>query len=238
MVTKFKPFCDAKFAGQYDSEVVAADIAYSSHQFVYFDRSKADAEIATLKAIGNTDPNQKTEVDYAYAEASTMGSSNVDDIVNDWNNADSRFLKLLSDSRKTKLEIEVFNAAHILCSNEALMLCSRLKILCDAGRPWQFSPSSSVTTLTGSDIVARWDNNRYGGTICQLPRHPSYPAAHGGIAFADALLIKKTFPKDTTLHASAMKIAQEIGERRIIAGVHFPRDIDAARQLITTTFRP
>jgi membrane-associated phospholipid phosphatase len=59
-------------------------------------------------------------------------------------------------------------------------------------------------------------------TVFPTPNHPSYPAAHGCFSSGAAAAISYLFPRDAqTLTA----LAEEAGESRIWAGIHFPTDV-------------
>jgi len=59
-------------------------------------------------------------------------------------------------------------------------------------------------------------------TVFPTPNHPSYPAAHGCLSSAAAGALSDLFPRDAqTLNA----LADEAGQSRIWAGIHFPTDV-------------
>jgi membrane-associated phospholipid phosphatase len=59
-------------------------------------------------------------------------------------------------------------------------------------------------------------------TLFPTPNHPSYPAAHGCYSAASAAALSYLFPRDAqTLTA----LADEAGQSRIWAGIHFPTDV-------------
>jgi len=59
-------------------------------------------------------------------------------------------------------------------------------------------------------------------TVFPTPNHPSYPAAHGCFSSAAAGTLAYLFPRDAeTLNA----LADQAGQSRIWAGIHFPTDV-------------
>jgi hypothetical protein len=59
-------------------------------------------------------------------------------------------------------------------------------------------------------------------TVFPTPNHPSYPAAHGCFSSATAGALSYLFPRDAeTLNG----MADEAGQSRIWAGIHFPTDV-------------
>jgi membrane-associated phospholipid phosphatase len=59
-------------------------------------------------------------------------------------------------------------------------------------------------------------------TLFPTPNHPSYPAAHGCFSSAGAAALAYLFPRDAqTLNA----LADEAGQSRVWAGIHFPTDV-------------
>ena len=60
------------------------------------------------------------------------------------------------------------------------------------------------------------------------PGHPSYPAGHSAFAYALAYVLEQMFPqKMPDLRAAAATV----GLHRVMAGAHFPSDIEAGRLL-------
>jgi membrane-associated phospholipid phosphatase len=59
-------------------------------------------------------------------------------------------------------------------------------------------------------------------TVFPTPNHPSYPAAHGCLSSAAAAALGSMFPRDAE---SLNALADEAGQSRIWAGIHFPTDV-------------
>jgi len=60
------------------------------------------------------------------------------------------------------------------------------------------------------------------------PNHPSYPAAHGCVSSASATVLAKLFPRD---RERLLALADEAGEARIWAGIHYRFDVEAGQAL-------
>lgn len=65
-------------------------------------------------------------------------------------------------------------------------------------------------------------------TVFNSPNHPSYPAAHACFSNAAATTLAHLFPRDA---GSLAPLAREAGESRVWAGIHYPSDVAAGRQL-------
>jgi hypothetical protein len=60
------------------------------------------------------------------------------------------------------------------------------------------------------------------------PNHPSYPAAHGCLSTAAAVVLAGIFPRDRD---RLLAHGKEAAEARIWAGIHYRFDIDAGEEL-------
>jgi membrane-associated phospholipid phosphatase len=65
-------------------------------------------------------------------------------------------------------------------------------------------------------------------TLFPPPNHPSYPAAHGCISTAAAVVLARLFPGDAD---TLLAIGKEAADARIYAGIHYRSDIDAGQTL-------
>lgn len=64
--------------------------------------------------------------------------------------------------------------------------------------------------------------------VIPTPPHSAYPSGHGGVAWAEALVLGRLAPQ----YAPAwLRYAQAIGHRRELAGVHYPSDTRAGQAL-------
>jgi membrane-associated phospholipid phosphatase len=65
-------------------------------------------------------------------------------------------------------------------------------------------------------------------TVFATPNHPSYPSSHECSSAAAASVLSRQFPSDVT---SLNALADQAGEARIMAGIHFRSDVDTARTI-------
>ncbi len=67
----------------------------------------------------------------------------------------------------------------------------------------------------------------------ELPKNASYPSGHSTVGNLDAMILAELIPdqKDALL-----KRGQQIGDDRIVAGVHFPSDVEAGHKLAEDLF--
>jgi hypothetical protein len=73
--------------------------------------------------------------------------------------------------------------------------------------------------------------NMFDPTITTLfpnPPHPSYVSNASAQATSPSLVLAHFFPRDT---AAIVKQANEYGEARLWAGIHFPSDVETSRQM-------
>ena len=65
-------------------------------------------------------------------------------------------------------------------------------------------------------------------TVVTTPNHPSYPAAHACYSMTAALVLAHLFPRDAE---ALRKLGHDSGESRIWAGIHYPSDVKAGREI-------
>ena len=65
-------------------------------------------------------------------------------------------------------------------------------------------------------------------TLFPNPPHPSYVSNGSALATSPSLVLAHFFPRDT---AAIVKQANEYGDARLWAGIHFPSDIETSRQM-------
>ena len=71
-------------------------------------------------------------------------------------------------------------------------------------------------------------------TVFPTPNHPSYPAAHACYSVAAAAMLGHLFPGDAATMAA---LAEQAGESRIWAGIHYRSDIVAGTELARAVAR-
>jgi len=69
--------------------------------------------------------------------------------------------------------------------------------------------------------------------LVPLPKNASYPSGHSTYGTVDALVLAELAPD---LHDALIARGEQIGDDRVIAGVHFPSDVTAGRTLGNAIF--
>ena len=121
----------------------------------------------------------------------------------------------------------------------------RPELFDDVIGPW-FTGANLPATLTLLDIAGHdtmaigdrakkyWHRTRPPGLDHRvhpsvgLPDNSSYPSAHGAYGVVLATLLAELAPD---LRAELMTRGRQIGDDRVLGGVHFPSDVDAGRAL-------
>jgi hypothetical protein len=65
-------------------------------------------------------------------------------------------------------------------------------------------------------------------TLFPNPNHPSYVSNGSALATSPALILAHFFPRDRD---ALIKQANEYGDARLWAGIHFPSDIETSRRM-------
>ena len=124
-----------------------------------------------------------------------------------WNEETSRLILEARLDDNPPLAARAYALANI-ASYDALIACFDAKYAYWAIRPFQLDREFSPVFTT--------------------PNHPSYPAAHATISTATAAVLAYLFPVNAD---RVMGMAQEAGESRIWAGIHFRTDVVVGSEL-------
>jgi membrane-associated phospholipid phosphatase len=124
-----------------------------------------------------------------------------------WNDVTTRLI-LQSRWRENAPAAARTYALVSIAGYDALIACFDAKYTYWRIRPFQLDPQFSPLFPT--------------------PNHPSYPAAHACISTAGATVLASLFPTDAN---AVTAMAQEAGESRIWAGIHFRSDVEAGTAL-------
>jgi hypothetical protein len=93
-------------------------------------------------------------------------------------------------------------------------------------RPWEYD--QSLTVLYDKEVNERGDGDgKRRGCPCPTPgtpRHPAYPSGHSTYSAAASHILKYFFARDTFAVQELDKLANNIGEARLWAGVHWRTD--------------
>jgi PAP2 superfamily protein len=164
-----------------------------------YDSPALKAELAELKSFERTPRTNSIGV---YWE--TFGGVRVFQL---WNEHASRKLleyDLAQDPPAATFALAALNIA----INDAFIACWDAKYAY-----WQIRPSQLDPELK---------------TLFPPPNHPSYPAAHGCVSTAAAVILARLFPGDAE---TLLALGKEAAEARIYAGIHYRSDIDAGQAL-------
>lgn len=67
--------------------------------------------------------------------------------------------------------------------------------------------------------------------VVPTPGHPAYPAGHAAQAFVAATLLGTLFPDEPAISKALLDAAARVADNRVVAGIHFPSDCEAGREL-------
>ncbi len=112
------------------------------------------------------------------------------------------------------------------------------------GDPPRAARAYALESVTNYDVtVACWDG-KYAywairpfqldpevRTLFPTPNHPSYPAAHSCVSGANGAILSYLFPSEASRF---MAMAEQAGESRIWAGIHYRSDVVAGFELART----
>ena len=100
-------------------------------------------------------------------------------------------------------------------------------------RPWEYDPTLQV--LYDKEINDRGDGDGIDrGCPCPTPgtpRHPAYPSGHSTYSAAASHILKYFFARDKYVVQQLDKLADNIGEARLWAGVHWRTDHDFGQKV-------
>ncbi|HEV3097048.1 MAG TPA: phosphatase PAP2 family protein [Candidatus Dormibacteraeota bacterium] len=103
------------------------------------------------------------------------------------------------------------HALSAIAKHDALVACFAAKYFYWRIRPYQLA---KLPTITAPGFY----------TLFPTPNHPSYPAAHGAGSGSTNAIAAYLFPRDATTFTQE---ANDLGESRLWAGIHYQTDIDA-----------
>jgi hypothetical protein len=154
-------------------------------------------EAADLAVLKNFPRTPKTNADALFWEYASGGTRNY----SFWNEqANKKILEYRLDADPPRAARAY--ALESIAAYDSGVACWDAKYTYWAIRPFQLDP-----TLV---------------TVFPTPNHPSYPAAHGCFSSAAAGALAALFPRDAQpLNA----LADEAGQSRVWAGIHFPTDV-------------
>jgi membrane-associated phospholipid phosphatase len=154
-------------------------------------------EAAELAVLNNFQRTPKTTADAFFWEYAAGGTRNY------WfwtEQANKKILEYRLDADPPRAARAY--AVESIAAYDSAVACWDAKYAYWAIRPFQLDPSLK--------------------TVFATPNHPSYPAAHGCLSSAAAGALSYLFPRDAlALNA----LADEAGQSRIWAGIHFPTDV-------------
>lgn len=106
----------------------------------------------------------------------------------------------------------------IITSNKIIFIILFIKLLFNRARPWQVN--KKITPLLSIDFIK---------TNYSSSNTPSYPAGHSFQAYYLAKLLSKKYPSKKDFF---IKLAFDVDDSRVRAGIHYPSDGFFSRQLV------
>ena len=167
---------------------------------VAYDSSEKAAELAEIKNFPRTPKTNSAALFWEYAVGGLRAHQY-------WAGQIGRLIMEYRLSDDPPLAARAY-ALHNIASIDAGIACWDSKYAYWAIRPFQLDPEVKPLFPT--------------------PNHPSYPAAHGCLSTAEAVILGYLFPRDATALAA---LAQEAAESRVWAGIHYRSDINAGTAL-------
>ncbi len=124
-----------------------------------------------------------------------------------WNDEATRAILEANLHNDPVAAAQIYALANI-AGHDSVVACWDAKYAYWAPRPFQIDPSFTP--------------------LFNTPNHPSYPSAHSCLSTAVADVLSYFFPADAERF---MRLAEEAGETRILAGIHFRSDVEAGTAL-------
>lgn len=118
-----------------------------------------------------------------------------------WNNQTTQRILAYNLAADPPMEARAY-ALESIAQYDTMVACWDAKYTYWAIRPFQLDPNFKPLFTT--------------------PNHPSYPAAHGCFSSAAATILAYLFPRDAD---ALTTLAQQAGDSRVWAGIHFPSDV-------------
>ncbi len=84
-------------------------------------------------------------------------------------------------------------------------------------------PTQLAVPVTGTELTR----------VIPVPGHAAYPSGHAGQTYMVALVLSEIDPENAEIYK---QFSVDVAHRREIAGVHYPSDSDAGRQLAKDVF--
>jgi membrane-associated phospholipid phosphatase len=154
-------------------------------------------EAADLNTLKNIQRTPKMTSDAFFWEYAAGGTRNYWY----WNDQATRLILSHNLAADPPMQARAF-ALTSIAPYDSMVACWDAKYTYWAIRPFQLDPTFKPVFTT--------------------PNHPSYPAAHGCLSAGAATVLAYLFPDDADAISA---LAQQAGDSRIWAGIHFPTDV-------------